>query len=178
MQGYNFKKLGYEWDGKMSVLNQILSRDWLTNQVRVIGGAYGGFSSIQPTGDMYFGSYRDPNLAETLENYKGTVEYLQSFEADDETMTRYIIGTIARLDRPLTPSQKGNVALQYYFEKATPEQKQKDRAAVLATTAADVKNYQQMIADFLEQNAYCVYGNEEKVQENKTLFKDVKATTK
>ncbi len=178
MQGYNFKKLGYEWDGKMRVLNQILSRDWLTNQVRVIGGAYGGFSSIQPSGDMYFGSYRDPNLAETLENYKGTVDYLKNFEADEETMTRYIIGTIARLDQPLTPSQKGNVALQYYFEKSTPEQKQKDREAVLSTTAEDVKSYQKMIADFLEQNSYCVYGNEEKVQENAALFNDVKATTK
>lgn len=177
LQGYNFKKLGYEWDGKMRVLNQILSRDWLTNQVRVIGGAYGGFSGIQPNGDMYFGSYRDPNLAETLENYQGTVEYLQNFEADEETMTRYIIGTIARLDQPLTPSQKGNVALQYYFEKSTPEQKQRDREAVLSTTAEDVKSFQKMIADFLEQNTYCVYGNEEKVQENKALFKEVKATT-
>ncbi|MCK4700740.1 MAG: hypothetical protein KAT38_10410, partial [Bacteroidales bacterium] len=34
IKGYNFKKLGYEWDGKMRVLNQILSTDWLQNQIR------------------------------------------------------------------------------------------------------------------------------------------------
>ncbi|MBK7031421.1 MAG: insulinase family protein [Bacteroidales bacterium] len=36
-EGYNYKKLGYEWDAKMRVLNVILSRDWLRQQIRVIG---------------------------------------------------------------------------------------------------------------------------------------------
>ena len=46
IKGYDFKKLGYEWNGKMRVLSQILSSDYLQNQIRVIGGAYGGFSSF------------------------------------------------------------------------------------------------------------------------------------
>ena len=178
IQGYNFKKLGYEWDGKMQVLSQILSRDWLNNQIRVIGGAYGGFSSIQPSGDIFFASYRDPNLTETLGNYKAAVDYLDAFQADEETMTRYIIGTIARMDRPLTPSQKGNTAVQYYFQKLTPEQRQKERQAVLNTTASDIRNMKKLIADFLEAAAICVYGNEEKIMANKDLFGAIKATTK
>ena len=39
--GYDFKKLGYQWDGKMRVLNQILSTDYLQTRIRVMGGAYG-----------------------------------------------------------------------------------------------------------------------------------------
>jgi Zn-dependent M16 (insulinase) family peptidase len=38
-KGGNFKQLGYEWNPKMRVLNQILSRDYLQTQIRVIGGA-------------------------------------------------------------------------------------------------------------------------------------------
>ena len=72
VKGYNFKKLGYEYDGKLKVLNQILSRDWLQNQVRVIGGAYGGFCGFSNSGNVYFASYRDPNLKETIENYDKT----------------------------------------------------------------------------------------------------------
>ena len=87
VKGYNFKKLGYEYSGKMKVLNQILSTDWLQTQVRVVGGAYGGFSGISPTGNVYFASYRDPNLKETFENYDKTPAYLDTFEADSTEMS-------------------------------------------------------------------------------------------
>lgn len=173
IKGYDFKKLGYEWDGKMRVLDQILSSDYLQNQIRVIGGAYGGFSSFGSTGRVFFASYRDPNLKETLKNYDATPEYLTKFEAHDEEMVRYIIGTIARIDRPLTPSQKGNVAVHNFFQKATKEDQQKDREAILATTVEDVKNMKKMVEDILAQDAFCVYGNEEKIQSEKNLFKEL-----
>jgi Zn-dependent M16 (insulinase) family peptidase len=64
--GYDYKKLGYAWNGKMRVLSQVLSTDWLQQRIRVIGGAYGGWSSISPGGQMLFNSYRDPNLRETM----------------------------------------------------------------------------------------------------------------
>lgn len=170
VQGYDYKKLGYAWDGKMRVMNQIISRDWLYNQIRVIGGAYGGFSNFGSNGRVYFASYRDPNLDETMKNYEGTVDYLNKFEANETDMTRYIIGTVARMDRPLTPSQKGNVAVRNYFEKAKASDAQKDRDAVLSTTPTDIKAMSKLVSDILAQKAYCVYGNESKIEENKDLF--------
>ncbi|NJO91304.1 MAG: hypothetical protein HC831_21825 [Chloroflexia bacterium] len=65
-------------------MNNILSNDYLHNKIRVIGGAYGGFSGVQIDGTVYFGSYRDPNLKETLENYNAAPEFLSTFEADEE----------------------------------------------------------------------------------------------
>ena len=173
LKGYDFKKLGYNWDGKMLVLNQILSRDWLTNQIRVIGGAYGGFSSFSPTGQVYFASYRDPNLKETLDNYDATPGFLHDFEADEKTMTRFIIGTVARIDRPLTPSQKGDMAFRYYFSETKPEELQRDRDAVLVTTPADIREMEKMVRDILAQQAICVYGNEDKIKSEKKLFKEI-----
>jgi Zn-dependent M16 (insulinase) family peptidase len=177
VKGYNFKKLGYEYNGKMKVLNQILSRDWLQTQIRVVGGAYGGFSGISPTGNVYFASYRDPNLKETFENYDNTPGYLDTFEADSTEMTRYIIGTISNIDQPLTASQKGSIATRYYFEKTSPEELKTERAAVLSTTAEDIKAMKQMVADILKQDVICAYGNEEKIQENAGLFKHVLSVT-
>ncbi len=170
IQGYDFKKLGYDYDGKMRVLGQILSRDYLQKQIRVIGGAYGGFAVISANGTLYFGSYRDPNLKETLENFSTTPEFLKNFEADETTMTRFIIGTISRMDRPLTPSQKGNVAFRRYFEKTDHVYVQKERDAVITTTPEDIRNFEKMISEILDQDAICVYGNEEKIEENKDLF--------
>ncbi|MCK5075055.1 MAG: peptidase, partial [Calditrichia bacterium] len=164
---------GYEWNGKMRVLNQILSREWLTKQVRIIGGAYGGFCNISSSGLTYFGSYRDPNLKETIDNFNGSPEFLNKYEPEEDAMIRFIIGTIARMDRPITPSQKGNVAIKYHLEKVTPEDVQADRDAVLATTPEDIRKMEKFVGDILKQDAFCVYGNEDKVKSEKGLFKKV-----
>jgi hypothetical protein len=170
IKGYNFKLLGYDWNGTMRVLSQILSSDWLQNQVRVIGGAYGGFSSFAPNGQVTFNSYRDPNLKETLENYDAIPKYLEQLNINDKEMTRYILGTIADLDNPLTPSQKGDVAVRYYLEKTKSADLQKERDEVVNVTLADIKAMKKMISDILNQNVICVYGNEDKIQAQKDLF--------
>ena len=170
VKGYNFKKLGYEWNGKISVLSQIISTDWLQNQVRVIGGAYGGFCGFSPNGNAFFASYRDPNLKETLQNYDSTTVYLGKFKADSTTMTRYIIGTISKLDKPLTPSDKGDLAMTLYFQKTTADMLNNERKAILSTSVEDIRGMKKMVQDVLSQNEYCVYGSEAKINENKTLF--------
>jgi len=170
IQGSDYKDLGYEWDGKIRVLNQIISREWLKNQVRVIGGAYGGFSRFSPSGQVYFGSYRDPNLASTLENFKGTPGFLETLDIDDDEMTRFIIGTISGMDRPQTPSQRGSTAIARYLTKVDQNQLQAERDAVLSTTVEDVKTYQKMVTDILDNSPICVYGNEEKLKAGESLF--------
>ena len=178
VQGYDFRKLGYEWNGKMRVLNQILSREWLQNRIRVVGGAYGGWASFSPYGRAFFASYRDPNLKETLENYAATPEFLQSFEADQTAMERFIIGTISGLDRPLTPSQRGERAVLRYFQKTTREEIQAERAAVLSTTAEDIRAMAPLVEGLLKESAYCVYGNEQKLEGQKDLFKSLVRPTR
>lgn len=170
VKGYDFRKLGYEWSGKMHVLNQVLSTDWLQTRIRVMGGAYGGFSRINKNGSFYFISYRDPNLMETLENYDATAGYLEDFEANEQTMTRYIIGTIAGIDNPLTPSQKGTMAVRYYFEKTSKDELQKERDEVLSTKADDLRNFAPLVKDVLKKDVICVFGNETLLRENEDLF--------
>lgn len=177
-KGYNFKKLGYEWTGKMRVLNQILSREYLQTQVRVLGGAYGGFAGFSSTGNTYFASYRDPNLRETIANYDATPEYLKNFDADENEMTRFIIGTISRMDRPTTASQRGSIAESRYFTKTTKEELMAERQAVLTTTKEDIKSFEKMVKEILDQDAICVYGNTDKIKENKDLFKEILPITK
>jgi Zn-dependent M16 (insulinase) family peptidase len=170
LKGHNYKKLGYAWDARMRVLNQVLSTDWLQTRIRVIGGAYGGFSSISPGGNITFNSYRDPNLGSTLENYDNTPAYLASFSVDAQSMARYIIGTISEMDAPLTPSQKGDQAVSMHFAQRTAEEVQHDRDAVLSTTVQDILGFSRMVEDVLKQDALCVYGNAERLTTETALF--------
>lgn len=170
IQGYDFNKLGINWNGKLRVLNQILHRDYLYNTIRVIGGAYGGVSSISPNGQIIFSSYRDPNLKKTFENFNGAVDYLKNFNADNTDMTRYIIGTVARMDLPMTPNQEGSRAFRMHLEKTKKENLQSERDEVLSVTAEDIRNFAALIEKMISQNYICVYGNEDAVNQNKDLF--------
>jgi Zn-dependent M16 (insulinase) family peptidase len=173
LQGYDFRKLGIPWDGQWNVLSQVMSTDWLQTRIRVVGGAYGGFSGIGKSGTFYLASYRDPNLKETLDNYQGTIDYLSNFQADSMAMTRYIIGTIANLDYLMTPSEKGELAFRRYMEKTSIEAVQKDRDDVLATTPAHIRKMSKVLEKVLGKQVYCVYGNEDKLKANKSLFKNL-----
>jgi hypothetical protein len=171
--GYNYRKLGYEWNGKMHVLNQILSTAWLKNQIRVQGGAYGGFSSISPNGSLLFSSFRDPNLSKTLNIFKKTADFVRNFDADKQQMTRFIIGTIAYLDTPQTIEQKGLAAFYYHLLERTLENLQNDREAVLNVTPDDIRQFAPMLDEIIEQNYFCVYGNERIIETEKEIFKNI-----
>jgi Zn-dependent M16 (insulinase) family peptidase len=85
-------------------------------------------------------------------------------------MTRFIIGTIAKLDKPTTASQRGSQAVNNYFEQKTEADAQAERDAILSTSMEDIKSFQSLTQDILSENIICVYGNDQIIQENETLF--------
>lgn len=170
VQAANFRRLGYAYHGSYKVLETILRYDYLWTKIRVQGGAYGAFASFERNGNLLFGSYRDPNLAETLAVYRDMAGYLRSFAADEREMTKYIIGTISRMDTPLTASQKGELADSCYFRGLTTAERQRERDEVLETTLADIQRAAEVAAAATAQNYICVLGGEEKIKANSQLF--------
>jgi len=173
LKGYDCLNADYEWSGHGSVVSKILSSDYLQNNVRVRGGAYGGFASLATDGTVMLMSYRDPNLAQTIDVYNHTWEYLENFDEDEDAMLKYIIGTISQKDSPLPTSQKGNVALSRYRTGRTFEKIQRERDEILSTTASDVRAYAKMMRELAENGAICVFGGEDIINENKNLFKNI-----
>jgi hypothetical protein len=65
--------------GAAEVVGHLLRTGYLWERVRVQGGAYGAFCSVnRSSGVLGFASYRDPNLAQTLEAYDGTGAHLRA----------------------------------------------------------------------------------------------------
>lgn len=173
-QGYNIRDLGYAYSGAQLVLKGMLSMDYLWNRVRVQGGAYGAFFSIGRSGDVYFGSYRDPKLKKTFEAYAGAVDYIRNLELSQRELEKYIIGTISSKDVPLSTPVKGEIADNFYFSGVTAVDLQKERDEILETTVAQLQSYADMIADVLAKNVICVLGSEEAIKENEALFKQTR----
>lgn len=175
----NFLKAGYEYTGAMKVLKTILSYDYLWTNIRVKGGAYGcfcGFSGVD--GDAFFASYRDPNLRETNTIYEKTVDYVRDFTADERDITKYIIGTFSTLDAPMTPQAKGRRSLSMLIGRISEEELQKERDEVLNVTMEDIRALHKAVKAVLDAGNICVIGNEEKINANKDMFKEVKSLMK
>ena len=123
---------------------------------------------------MVFGSYRDPNLAETIDVYNETANYMRNFTVDEREMTKYIIGSMSTLDTPLTPQMKGEVAAECHIRHITQADIQRERDQVLATKQEDIRSLANLIDACMKENYLCVLGGEEKIKENKEIFNSLK----
>ncbi|HAX53231.1 MAG TPA: peptidase M16 [Lachnospiraceae bacterium] len=170
----NFIDHGAEYNGALQILKVILSYDYLWQNLRVKGGAYGCMSSFNRIGEGYFISYRDPNLKRTMEIYEGIVGYLKDFTVDERDMTKYIIGTISNIDRPMTPAAKGDRSMNLYMNHVTAEMIKKERMEILEAEQEDIRRLSKVVEAVLSAGQLCVIGNEEKIEEEKEMFGEVK----
>lgn len=170
----NFKEKGYSYTGALKVLKVIMSYEYLWSNIRVIGGAYGCSGSFGRNGVTNFVSYRDPQLRKTNEVYEGIPEYLEKFTVDDRDMTKYVIGTVSEMDTPLTPAAKGRRSMNAYLCGLTEEILQQERKQVLNAVQEDIRTLAPLVKAVLEQNYFCVLGNEEKLKAEKDLFMELK----
>lgn len=169
----NFRKKGIPYTGVLRVLKVMMGYDYLWNQVRVKGGAYGCMCGFAQSGDCYFVSYRDPNLKNTIQVYENAADYIAGFEPDERELTQFIIGAISDLDAPMSAAGKGLFSLSGFMTDLTDEDLQKERDEVLGTTAQDLKRTSEQIRAFMGDECLCVVGNAEKISASKELFDKV-----
>lgn len=169
----NFMKKGLPYTGALKVLKIMMGYDYLWNNVRVKGGAYGCMCNFYKNGDAYFVSYRDPNLEKTLDVYEKAADYIEKVTLDERTVTQFIIGAVSELDTPMTPAVKGLYSLGGYLTGLSMERVQKERDELLATTQDQLRGLYEYVRSFMEEDYVCVVGNGEKIKENRDLFMSV-----
>ena len=166
----NYNKVS-KYNPALRVLGTALKFDYLWMQIRVLGGAYGFNCNFTRDGDIMLGSYRDPKLAETYEVFKKIPEYIDSINGD---ITGYIIGTFGDIDTPLPPKKKGDVAMIAYLTNVDSKKVLEERAQMINCKVEDIKALKPLFEEALRNSGICTIGNENKVEENKELFKVTK----
>ncbi len=167
----NFIDLGVAYTGTLQILKVIMSYDYLWQNIRVKGGAYGCMSNFNRIGEGYFVSYRDPNLKRTLDVYDGVVDYLKNFTVSERDMTKYIIGTMSGIDQPMTPASKGERSMNLYMNKVSAEMIREERNQILDAEQDDIRALYKVAEAVLQADQMCVIGGEDKIEEEKELFK-------
>jgi presequence protease len=145
-KGDDLIRLGYMPNGATSVIENYLRATWLWERVRVQGGAYGGFCSLDlRSGVFAFLSYRDPNLLNTLDIYDETSKMLRQTQLSEAELTRSIIGTIGDIDAYQLPDAKGYSSMVRYLVGETEAIRQRRREEVLSTTARDFRVFSDVL---------------------------------
>lgn len=169
----DFKKLGFDYSGKMHVLKTVIDLEYLWNRVRVKGGAYGSGCVLKRNGNLYLYSYRDPNIRETIQSYNEIGHFLENLHLSERELRKYIIGTISSLDQPLTNKKKADRAIIRNICNITQEKLQKERDALLAITERELKEYAELFQKAMAENYLCTIGNSEKIKECQDLYENL-----
>lgn len=161
----NFITKGLPYTGALRVLRVMMGYDYLWNNVRVKGGAYGCMCSFGKSGESYFVSYRDPNLEKTVAVYEAAADYVENWQGDEEELTQYLIGAISDLDTPKTPQDIGTFSLGGYLTGLDEAELQKERDEILSVDAEGIRALAKHIRAFMSDDCLCVLGREEKIKE-------------
>ncbi len=167
-KGANLYDLGYEYDGSAEVITGYLRLAYLWEKIRVQGGAYGGFSVFDDASGIFtFLSYRDPNVASTLENYDKAAVFLKSLDASrlsDNELTKAIIGAIGDMDAYQLPDAKGYTSMMRHLTGRSDTIRQEIREEILSTNGEDFIAFGEVLEKVAQSNAVAVMGSQSAIE--------------
>ncbi len=151
---------GESFDGAAKVASQLLTYDYLWNDVRVKGGAYGVHLSIPSDGDVMFSSYRDPNPARSLSSFKAAAKVLSDFAEGPESVEKYIISTLSNNDPLLTLRAMGEQAAKRYLSHRTSDDVIREHREILSTDKKKLGRFAEVLSKLIEKAGTCVVGGQ------------------
>lgn len=169
--GGNLLNGGAGYNGHFEVLRTYLSRDYLWNTVRQMGGAYGCFIQFSNiTGNIAIISYRDPQVRKTYEAYNRIPDIVAAIDIPEKVLQQLIIGTYGNFDPHQSPSIKAATARNEFFSGITPAYKQKRLREITATTSEDLRSFAPAFKKMIENQYRSIIGNRTKIEADRDLF--------
>lgn len=163
-----------EQRGIVNVASHLLSTAYLWQNVRVLGGAYGCFTTMERTGEATMISYRDPHLDNTLGVFRGAADFVKALDCGERTLRQYIIGAMNKLDKPKTPYEKGLSEILGFLQGKTHDDTTAVRTQMINATLDDLHAFGAVLQEWLDTATVTVIGNETKIRQAQTAFDEIK----
>lgn len=119
----------------INLLAKVLSMNYLHNQIREKGGAYGSGLS-HGNGQLLFYSYRDPNVNRTLDVFEDSGKWISENGIDQKLLDEAKLTIFQGLDRPVPPSERGK---SYFHSRITHELEEERRKKLFEMTSLDLQ---------------------------------------
>ena len=157
--------------GSWQVASRALSFDYLWNEVRVKGGAYGVGFRHTSSRLAQFWSYRDPNAADTIKRFEHASEWLKNWHADSTELEGYIVSTVAGHDTPLKARQLARRQDGNYFSDRKADWRAKLRLEELSTTTDSIRLLGAALEDMPQNRSITIFGSAEVISASDLDFK-------
>ncbi|WP_303821122.1 insulinase family protein [Ruminococcus flavefaciens] len=153
------------------VLFRALSLEYLWNEVRVKGGAYGTGAFMTASGEQSFFSYRDPSPAATLDICAKAADFTEQYCAGEPDITQYIISSVAKDEPLMSDGNKSRKADGLWFRGITDEERAAEKKRMLGVTVQQLREAAEKLRT---TGNICVMGTES-AMEGLDLVKDTLA---
>lgn len=164
------RRLGIDVTGAWAVAANALSYDYLWNEIRVKGGAYGcGFRAAGERQTAFY-TYRDPAIDPSIERVKRAGAWLGSFEPDEAAFEGFIVSCVSGMDAPVKPYALTKRRNTTYLAGLDPHAREERRAQMLAATPGELRSLGADVTRIAAESPTCVFGGREVIAKSNAGF--------
>lgn len=174
VRGTNMKRHGLPFSGSCTVLANLLNFNYLWNEIRVQGGAYGCGFLCRDDGDAGFYTYRDPLPGRSLDVMDRAADFVRGFCAQKQQLTGLILSSVSALDPLLNTHTKMSVAESRYLKGTTYEDICRYYRQLLHTTEADLLDLCEILNQIAQGSACCVVAGQVQMEGCKERLEEIR----
>uniref|UniRef100_UPI00402944BF insulinase family protein n=1 Tax=Collinsella sp. TaxID=1965294 RepID=UPI00402944BF len=164
------RRLGIDVTGAWAVAANALSYDYLWNEIRVKGGAYGcGFRAAGERQTAFY-TYRDPAVDPSIERMERAGAWLGSFEPDEAAFEGFIVSCVSGMDAPVKPYALTKRRNTTYLAGLDPHAREERRAQMLAATPAELRLLGADVTRIAAVAPTCVFGGRDVIAKSNAGF--------
>lgn len=164
------RRLGIDVTGAWAVAANALSYDYLWNEIRVKGGAYGcGFRAAGERQAAFY-TYRDPAIDPSIERVARAGEWLGSFEPDEAAFEGFIVSCVSGMDAPVKPYALTKRRNTTYLAGLDPHAREERRAQMLAATPGELRSLGTDVTRIAAKSPTCVFGGRDVIAKSNANF--------
>lgn len=164
------RRLGIDVTGAWAVAANALSYDYLWNEIRVKGGAYGcGFRAAGERQAAFY-TYRDPAIDPSIERVERAGEWLGSFEPDEAAFEGFIVSCVSGMDAPVKPYTLTKRRNTTYLAGLDPHAREERRAQMLAATPGELRSLGADVTRIAAESPTCVFGSRDVIAKSSAGF--------
>ena len=164
------RRLGIDVTGAWAVAANALSYDYLWNEIRVKGGAYGcGFRAAGERQTAFY-TYRDPAIDPSIERVERAGAWLGSFGPDEAAFEGFIVSCVSGMDAPVKPYALTKRRNTTYLAGLDPHAREERRAQMLAATPVELRSLGADVTRIAAESPTCVFGGRDVIAKSNAGF--------
>lgn len=168
----DYQGMGTTFSGKYIPIGLVIAENYITPKIRFENGAYDSISNFNNNAFMLV-SYRDPNIQETFEVYKGLPDFIRNLNITQDELDRYILKAFSTYTATEGELSGAMNTLTNYLTGRTAEDRIKVLQEIKSATVQDLKDTAVLFESFLANGSWSTVGSVEKIEASKNLYDSV-----